>query len=323
MKNAGFGCRVSLHAYPDRHYTGIVVEEQARSLQKLKLAACGKTDTGLKRNHNEDNILVSVEHGIFAVADGMGGHAAGEVASLAVVETLGRFIEQTGADPNFTWPFGRQENCSYPENLLITGIQLANREICVMAENDAKYNGMGTTVAAVYMAAAQVQVAHVGDSRVYIVKNGEFKQITEDHSWVNEQLQRNIITEEEARNHRWRNVITRALGNRPEIEVEIQSLPAEAGDLYMLCSDGLTTMVEDARIAEIIAEGRSNLELCASQLVGEANAAGGFDNISVVLVEVQPPGDNDPEETAGAVEADDDAETIKMGEPDEDGEPQE
>lgn len=246
----------------------------------------GLTDPGLKRNHNEDNILVCPDHMIFAVADGMGGHAAGEVASKAVVETLDEFIKHAGADPNFTWPFGRNDGNTYHENVLVTGIQLANNRICQMAEQDPSYSGMGTTAAVLYIPEDEAVIAHVGDSRVYRVREGKLELLTEDHSWVNEQLQRNIITEEEARNHRWRNVITRALGNRTEIEVDVVSEPLVDNDLYLLCSDGLTTMLEDDDIAELVQTHYPDLEQLCHALIDAANRAGGLDNISIILVQV-------------------------------------
>jgi protein phosphatase len=253
----------------------------------LKLAACGRTDIGCRRPHNEDSILLNEATQLFVVADGMGGHAAGEVASRTAVEALREFLAKTANDADFTWPFGVREGLSHGENLINTGIQLANRKVCEVAGENPDFLGMGTTIVALIGQPVGVVMAHVGDSRIYRRRGEVLEQLTSDHSWVNEQIQRNILTEEEARNHRWRNVITRALGNRAEIEVDLRSLPVEHGDLFLLCSDGLTSMIDDARIDLILRENDGDLSAACNNLIDAANQAGGFDNISVILVQVQ------------------------------------
>ncbi|MCL5270639.1 MAG: Stp1/IreP family PP2C-type Ser/Thr phosphatase [bacterium] len=261
---------------------------EAGKPRQLKLASCGRTDVGRKRAKNEDHIEVSEKLKLFAVADGMGGHAAGEVASRAAIETLSEFIAHTFVDHDFTWPFGIQENLDEADNVLVTGINLANRKVCHLAEENAELKGMGTTLAAIYAPDGRIHIGHVGDSRVYRWRTGQLELMTSDHSWVNEQLQRNIISEAEARNHRWRNVITRALGNRAELEVDLRTVDPEPGDIYLLCSDGLTSMVPDERIAQILSDNPVDLTLLCDALVEEANQTGGIDNISVILVRVLP-----------------------------------
>ncbi len=260
----------------------------ARLMKQLrKMAAVGLTDVGRRRPHNEDSIIVIEELGLFAVADGMGGHAAGEVASRSAVQTLHDFIRQASIDRDFTWPLGLDQQFSLAENMLLTGFQLANRRVGRLASDNVQYTGMGTTLAALYAPDSQVHIAHVGDSRIYRYHGEQLELLTADHSWVNEQLQRRIITEDEARNHRWRNVITRALGNRQELEVDLKTLPTRAGDLYLICSDGLTGMVSDEQIARVLGEESDELGEACRRLVDLANEAGGMDNVSVVLVRVE------------------------------------
>lgn len=254
----------------------------------LKLSACGRTDVGRKRPHNEDSIEVSEELALFAVADGMGGHAAGEVASRTAIDTLHTFIQHALNERDFTWPLGLDKKFNVAENILLTGIHLANRKVCQLAGENREYSGMGTTLAAIYAHDGRVYIGHVGDSRVYWHHGGALELMTMDHSWVNEQLQRNIITEDEARNHRWRNVITRALGNRPELEIDLKSVEPASGDSFLICSDGLTGMLRDGEIAEILARQSGDLEGACAALIDAANEAGGLDNISVILVRVCP-----------------------------------
>lgn len=254
--------------------------------QQLRLEARGRTDVGRKRPHNEDSIEVSEELRLFAVADGMGGHAAGEVASRAAVETLGEFIAHSHRDRDFTWPFGFNDQLGPGENLLWTAIQLSNRKVCQLAGDTPEYGGMGTTMVVLYLPERVAHIAHVGDSRIYCLRDGELIALTADHSWVNEQLQRNIITEEEARNHRWKNVITRALGNRIELEVDLKTMEARPGDLFVLCSDGLTGMIEESEMLDLLKAHADDLGAACDAMIEAANMAGGLDNISVVLVRV-------------------------------------
>lgn len=253
----------------------------------LTIEACGQTDVGRRRPHNEDSIQVDEQLGLFVVADGMGGHAAGEVASRTAVETLHHFVSQAMENPDFTWPFGVDETRTIPENILLTGARIANRRICQMAEENEGYRGMGTTLAILMTLQNSVLIGHVGDSRIYRLRKGVLEQLTMDHSWVNEQLQRNIITQDEARNHRWRNVITRALGNRQDIEIDLLESSVAPNDLFLICSDGLNGMLTDEQIQEILIERNGKLKQGCRRLIQAANQAGGEDNISVVLVQVQ------------------------------------
>ena len=259
---------------------------QATNGGQQRVCAAGRSDVGMKRPHNEDAIEISESLNLYAVADGMGGHAAGEVASRTAIETLSALIAAATTDRDFTWPFGFDKKVSLSENVLLTGFQLANRKVCQLSSENDKYQGMGTTLASLFIPGRNAYVAHVGDSRVYRLRDGVLRQVTSDHSWVNEQLQRNIITEDEARNHRWRNVITRALGNRLDLEIDILCLEAVPGDVYLLCSDGLSGMIPDELIAEIMHNGADDLEAISGALIAAANEAGGQDNISAIVVKI-------------------------------------
>lgn len=221
---------------------------------------------------------------MYLVADGMGGHAAGEVASNSSIQAVADFAEKFSLDKSLTWPFGYDTRLSDEHNALVTGIQLANQTLCKMQQERAELNGMGTTLVALRVTGDQALIAHVGDSRVYRMRGDNFELLTSDHSWVNEQLLKNIITAEEARIHRYRNVITRALGNRTELEIDLRIDQVEPGDSFMLCSDGLSGMIEDTVIEEIMRTHHDSIRQAANTLVARANEAGGHDNISVVIV---------------------------------------
>lgn len=250
----------------------------------MKYSSFGITDVGLKRTHNEDNFFRSDEIGLYLVADGMGGHAAGEVASGAAIESIASFAKRHAEDEGLTWPFGFDQRLTPEANALISGVRMANQTLFTMQHDRAELNGMGTTVATLRITNDQATIAHVGDSRVYRLRGETFELLTSDHSWVNEQLQKNIITAEEARNHRYKNVITRALGNRLDLEIDVRLETVEEGDLYLLCSDGLSGMVDDEQLRATLIASEGDLRALANKLIAMANEAGGHDNISAVVV---------------------------------------
>ena len=228
-----------------------------------------KSDTGRQRRGNEDSLYARAP--LFAVADGMGGAQAGEVASRMAVETLGRGLPDGGGPP---------------QDLLAARIEEANESIHQRSRADANQAGMGTTVTAVYVGPDEAAIAHVGDSRAYLLRDGELRRLTEDHSLVEELLRQGKLTAEEASEHPQKSIITRALGPEPVVEVDRQTLPLRHGDVFLLCSDGLTSMVDEAQIARMLASGRSLTE-AGQALVSAANDAGGRDNITVVLFRVE------------------------------------
>jgi PPM family protein phosphatase len=242
------------------------------------------TDVGRKRKGNEDSLFVNAEQNLFVVADGMGGHAAGEIASRVAVDSINEFVCLTSGDEEITWPFGLDENISYDGNRLKTAIRYANRKVLEATKEKSEYEGMATTVAAVLLDGETANLGHVGDSRVYVVREGEIIQLTSDHSWVNEQIQSGVISADQARSHPLRNVVTRALGGKPDLQVDMQVHKVQAGDILLLCSDGLTTMIPDEDIAKVVQESEGDVEKAAKALVATANARGGEDNITVLLL---------------------------------------
>jgi protein phosphatase len=246
-----------------------------------------RSDVGKKRRGNEDALSLNPEQNLYVVADGMGGHAAGEVASKIAVEAINEFVTLTGGNEEITWPFGLDESISYDGNRLKTAIRHANRRVLEATHERADYEGMATTVAAVLVDGDVANIAHVGDSRIYLWSEGDFQLLTADHSWVNEQIQSGIISPEQARSHPLRNVVTRALGGRSDLLVDIQSRKMRPGDVLLLCSDGLTTMLGDDDIARVLAASEGDIAQAAQALVDEANGRGGEDNITVVLLKLE------------------------------------
>jgi PPM family protein phosphatase len=250
----------------------------------MKISYQAVTDVGRKRKGNEDSLFVNPEQKLYVVADGMGGHAAGEVASRVAVESINEFVCLTSGDEDITWPFGLDQSISFDGNRLKSAIQYANRKVLEATRERKEYTGMATTVVAVLVDGEHANLAHVGDSRVYLLRNGEIRQLTNDHSWVNEQIESGAISADQARSHPLRNVVTRALGGKPELAVDLQVHKAESQDVLLLCSDGLTTMLPDAEIARVLRECGADIDRAARTLVEEANQKGGEDNITVLLV---------------------------------------
>ncbi len=248
----------------------------------LRIEVAGQTDVGRKRNHNEDNFAILAEYGLYVVADGMGGHASGEVASKMAVDTLQEFFAATADDPERTWPYKMDRNKGYEENRLVTGIKLCNLRIYEQAQRNAKQRGMGTTLVALFAVEDGVYIAHVGDSRVYRIRDGAIEQLTEDHSLLNDYKKMKRLTEEEIANFPHKNVIVRALGMKDTVKVDTRFEAPRAGDTIVLCSDGLSGPVSDPDILRITLES-PDLPTAANRLIEAANENGGPDNISCVL----------------------------------------
>jgi len=250
----------------------------------VRITCDALSDVGRKRKGNEDAHFMSEEQRLYVVADGMGGHAAGEVASRVAVDAIAEFVELTGGNQEITWPFGLDDSISYEGNRLKTAVRHANSRVIEATRESAEYEGMATTVAAVLVDGDVANLAHVGDSRIYLWSGDAIEQLTRDHSWVNEQIENGAISPEQARSHPLRNVVTRALGGRADLVVDIQSRRMQAGDMLLLCSDGLTTMLADDEIAAILREAQGDVAKAAKELVTAANERGGEDNITVVLL---------------------------------------
>lgn len=250
--------------------------------QPLRIEVAGETDVGRKRSHNEDNFAIFAEYGLYIVADGMGGHASGEVASKMAVDTLQEFFAATADDPERTWPYKMDRNKGYEENRLITGIKLSNLRIYETSHRNAKQRGMGTTIAALFAVEDGVYVAHVGDSRCYRVREKSIELLTEDHSLLNDYKKMKQLTEEEIANFPHKNVIVRALGMKDTVKVDTRFESPRAGDTMLLCSDGLCGPVTDEEILEII-DSSPDLPTATHRLIEAANENGGPDNVTCVL----------------------------------------
>ena len=233
-----------------------------------------KTDTGRQRRDNEDSAFARAP--VFVVADGMGGAQAGEVASRIAVEAFEQGLPDSGS----------------PEERLAERVREANAQIYERSRADRGRAGMGTTLTAAYVDDTHVAIAHVGDSRAYLFRDGSLRRLTQDHSLVDELVRRGKLTEEQAAEHPQRSIITRALGPEPDVEVDTWTYPARAGDVILLCSDGLTSMISEERVKTILAE-HDNLDAAADALIREANEAGGRDNITVVLFRLEELGPDD------------------------------
>ncbi len=249
----------------------------------LEIASC--TDAGIVRSHNEDSIVTDAKCGLVVLADGMGGYNAGEVASGMATSIISTELQQalwTGA------PDGSALTCAGTptQRLLIEQIEKANGSIYQAAQSHAQYAGMGTTLVAAVFHDNRITTAHIGDSRLYRLREGRLEQLTKDHSLLQEQIDSGMLTPEQARFSQNKNLVTRALGIEPAVEAEVHEFAAMPGDVYLLCSDGLNDMVSDEDIAMTLHTLSGSLGLAAQQLVQLANDNGGRDNISVILVRI-------------------------------------
>jgi serine/threonine protein phosphatase PrpC len=256
----------------------------------LPLSWAVRTDAGLRRASNEDSHSSRPDIGLFVVADGMGGHVAGEVASRVAVESIAAFIEETaGTDRNRTWPFPFEPELSFEANRLKAAFRLANRRLAAAIADSQDLRGMATTASAILHGSVLSCVAHIGDSRVYLLRGTELTQLTHDHSWVEEQVRAGTLTAAAAREHPWRNVVTRALSGGDDPEIDVVEITPTSGDRYLLCSDGLFGVVPHEKIMELMSDRTATLEDICGRLVDAANAAGGPDNITAMILQVDAP----------------------------------
>jgi len=251
---------------------------------KGKLAFVGQTDTGRVREHNEDTIASDVDVGLLVLADGMGGYNAGEVASGIAVKTITNLVRE-GLAREDLGSLDRATGLTRPSIVLRDAITRANKIIYQTARSQAECEGMGTTVVAALFYDNKISIAHVGDSRLYRQRGSQIAQVTMDHSLLQELVDRGFYSPEEAQRAANKNYVTRALGVEPQVEVEVQEHPVDKGDIFILCSDGLSDMVEDEDIRLTISTFGANLDTVAKQLIQLANENGGRDNVSVVLAQ--------------------------------------
>jgi PPM family protein phosphatase len=237
----------------------------------------GLSHPGRKRRRNEDAWVCHPP--LFAVADGMGGARGGEIASRVAATALGESVNGSG------------------ESRVVALIQEANRQVYERAREDSDASGMGTTITVALFESGIVSIGHVGDSRAYLIRDRKVNQLTEDHSLVAELVRTGRLSPEEAETHPQRSVITRALGTDPDVDVDVFSVEAKPGDLFLICSDGLTAMVDDATILDVVEPLRDNLDAAAKELIAAANRNGGEDNITVVFFEIVAQGSHTPSDT--------------------------
>ncbi len=244
---------------------------------------CAMTDVGVKRDHNEDCVAAFPEHGIAILADGMGGYNAGEVASAMAVDVIGRMIkaEQAGLKAEQINP---QTGFTEASVLVRRSVEAANEAIFRAAISKEACAGMGTTVLVAFLYGDRITAAHVGDSRMYRLRENRLSHVTEDHSLVHEQVRRGLLSADDARNSRIKNLVTRALGVEAGVEPDLVEDMVREGDLFLMSSDGLTDVVSDEAIAHVLSEHQSKLPMAAQLLIDMANKAGGPDNISVILI---------------------------------------
>jgi protein phosphatase len=247
----------------------------------------GETNVGLKRDHNEDSFYLPVNERLAIVADGMGGHASGEVASRMAVETIVSYFHETENEQQLTWPFKVDRGHALDINRMKTAIKLANQQIFEEADHNQECHGMGTTVVSTLFLDDALIVGHVGDSRLYRVREGAIEQLTEDHSLLNDYVRMKRLKESEIAAFPHKNVIVRALGMKASIEVDILIEHPRLGDLYIICSDGLSGMVADPDIANMAVE-EGDLDKLCERLINSANENGGSDNITVVCARLEP-----------------------------------
>jgi serine/threonine protein phosphatase PrpC len=255
-------------------------------LDGMRVRFAGETNVGMKRAHNEDSLYLPENERLAIVADGMGGHASGEVASRMAVETMAAFFKATQDEQQLTWPFKMDRGHRYDVNRMVTAIKLANLKIHEHAQKDARCHGMGTTVVATLFVDDAIVVGHVGDSRLYRRREGVFEQITEDHSLLNDYIKMKHLSPEEIAAFPHKNVIVRALGMKDTVQVDVHVETPRMGDVYILCSDGLSGMVKDEEIAEIANKER-DLDAACERLVSTANQNGGLDNITVIAIRIE------------------------------------
>jgi len=248
----------------------------------FEIEASGLSDIGQTRSHNEDNFLVDAGEGLFIVADGMGGHQHGEVASRLAVDSIRRTVTTAHGKPR---PSADLRDDQANSSRLSDAVAGAHDYVLGAIQDDVSLLGMGTTVVAMLIHDDIAAIAHVGDSRAYRLEDGRMELLTEDHTWVREQVSAGHLSERQAREHPLRNVVTQALGGTGEVAVEVNEERLRPGQIYLLCSDGLTSMLEDVEIEAHLKSGQS-LERICRDLVQAANAKGGLDNVTVVLVKV-------------------------------------
>ncbi len=256
-------------------------------MRSMKVRFSGDTNIGMKRQHNEDSFFLPEADRLAIVADGMGGHASGEVASKMAVETVAEHFRNTQDDGEITWPYKLDHSERFDANRLINGIKLANLKIFDRAQREEACHGMGTTIVASLFLDDKVLIGHVGDSRVYRWRDGKLSQLTEDHSLLNDYIKMKKLSSDDAGKFPHKNVIVRALGMKESVQVDVLAEQLKIGDVYLMCSDGLSGMIDDPGLGELLAD-EPDLDTCVERMIHAANRNGGVDNITCVLARLEP-----------------------------------
>jgi len=250
----------------------------------MQIKAFGLSDVGRVRSSNEDAWGVFPDIHFFVVADGMGGHAAGEIASRMSVDTMKEFIQSSTQSSEVTWPADVARDLPLPVKRLVAAGKLANEKIFQTSRSNSSMNGMGTTMVSVLVDQGTAYVAHVGDSRAYLIRNEKIERLTEDHSLINDYINQGLLKVEEAGRHPLKHVITRALGSNGKVEVDVKTVPLSPGDAFLLCSDGLSNLVTEEDIRTQCLDALRDPQSVCRRLIDLANTKGGDDNVTVVLV---------------------------------------
>jgi PPM family protein phosphatase len=252
----------------------------------MAIKTFGLSDIGKKRGRNEDSYLLNESLGLFVVADGMGGHSGGEFASRFAVSTIEEVIQSMNMDPEATVISGVNEDGSKFGDRLRYAIEVASQKIYDQAIFEPELKGMGTTVVALLVDETKACIANVGDSRVYLIREGVIKQITEDHSLVSEQMRAGVLSAQDAKTHKLKNIITRSVGYQEEVNADLFYVELKKDDILVMCTDGLTNLLDDTCIQDTVLSHQGDLEAACRQLVSKANDKGGDDNITVVVCHV-------------------------------------
>jgi len=247
------------------------------------ITAHGTSDIGKKRQRNEDSFVVNLDINLYVVADGMGGHNAGDVASATAVKAIEGFMVHSYGERELTWPFGIDPKMSFDANRLRTATKLANHKIWQLADSHQEYTGMGTTVVSAVVSADLATIVSVGDSRAYLWRDHEVKLLTRDDVWLNETWVRRAFTEEQLQRIPLKNVLSKAIGSKEDIEFPVQEVQLVDGDLVLLCSDGLHGLVDEEQMAKVLKAKEGDLAGICQDLTQLAIEAGGKDNITSVV----------------------------------------
>jgi serine/threonine protein phosphatase PrpC len=250
----------------------------------MVVKSAGGSDVGKLREANEDSFLIAPERKLFIVADGMGGHQGGGFASKKILELVIAELDRIVNLQETTQPLQNHEERTVTQFRLLRALQRANQALFEISLKEPNLRGMGTTLTAVQFDEKYANFAHIGDSRGYLIRDGQLRQLTEDHSWVQEQVKMGVLSAEEAKNHPLKNIITRSMGHERDVKVDLLKHEFKTGDKYLLCSDGLSNMVNDEELQKIVVE--NSIEEAIPAMIKRANEEGGYDNITVVLLEV-------------------------------------